>query len=599
MGFYHPICAKISISMDSLISYWRFNDVQAGKVFDSSGRNNVGTLASDASVSPKPLHAGNPISDEDEWGEKVPLGHSVTGEIFCGDLQLPSESDSITAELYVRRLGSTDNGNVVPFVSLNGRVSLSLTDQSDILVDADGAQRSTGKRLVIKEWTHIAVVASGQTLRFYLGGTEIFTQNVDLPLVSGPCSISIGAKVAEITEVRVWSCARSEAELRQYMTTSLPRPAGASKWKGLRINQQADASWRSWSKQIPQGASVPVNQTRRVFEKSLSGPRSILDENVEIPINVAVEPVIEEPRPVQSPKPQIASPNSQEEVEAPKPAALVAEPVQVPKTVEAPKQSTTVPEIQTPPNRDPILVPVQLPEALKLFDNLLEKAILNRGFALDKSELLSILQAISGYVRSQYRVGPYLAPMPPEDVLMRLRICVTYLGLINVFSCDSAWGSLAALRLPLLSEHIPAMLFSCIEEARRKNQQGSLSALARILIRECGQSLTAEQVDHIRAYLSVTFSQTEIACPFCTTKLRDPLQTACSDGCGTKFAVCSFSGRIAPADDCAKCRICCTTVSVKPISLPRSHGNVPTNVSVELPKACFMCGCMGSLVPLS
>jgi hypothetical protein len=599
--------------METLAAYWRFNEVQAGKVLDASGHGNNAHLGDQSNISPKPLQPNTPISDEDEWGEKVQLGHSVFGDVGSDQVNF-IEPGNRTFELYVRRLDADPETARNPFLSLNDIISLRVSQLSNLEVDVEGRRMVLDKRLVIKEWTHVAVVVEDSGLTILADGVPAGSAKLETSISDDSCAISVGGKGFEITEVRIWSSARSESDIKQYMKVALPRQAPVSKWKGLRINLQADASSKAWSKQIPEAASVPVNRTRRVFEeKAPSIPSRVeVDENESRERNKTPELSAELPK---SSGPFNYHPDAEKEPDriAPPPrevssSVLSDRPVPaVEQTVEKyySRAKTSAPmasvesKIEVKVQETPILVPVSLPEALSLFDSLLERGILNRGFDFDRSELLRIVQAISSYVRSQYRLGPYLAPMPPEDILTRLRIVASYLAVISVLSNDSPWGSLPALRLSLLREHIPEMLSRCISEATNRNDHACAAMLARTFLTEFGTSISYEQAEGIKKHLTTNIAALAVTCPFCSMQLKDPLQAGCIGGCGTKYALCFLTGNIVPRDDCAKCQICSTVVSVRSqIFKGRYRGNVPTNISLTMPKACFVCGCIDSLSPL-
>ena len=65
--------------MEQLSLYWRFIESQGTRVLDSSPWNSIGLLQPGARILTESLKPGQPISDEDDWGEKVPLGHAITG----------------------------------------------------------------------------------------------------------------------------------------------------------------------------------------------------------------------------------------------------------------------------------------------------------------------------------------------------------------------------------------------------------------------------------------------------------------------------------------------------------------------------------------
>jgi hypothetical protein len=582
--------------MAQLCVYWRFNEVQAGKVLDASGNNNFGLLNESSNVSIKALGVNQPMSDEDEWGEKVQMGHSLIGEIVCNEIHHDETVSSATVELYVSRVSSVDiNDSSSTFLALNGSACMSLTKQAEIVVEIDGVQHVTSKRLVLNEWTHVALVLTSSKGELFVNSSPILSIENERP-VDQTWSLTLGSNITEITEVRIWSCARTEAEIRQYISVCLPRAAPVSRWKGMRINMKPDASSRSWAKPIPDEAIVPSTRTRRIFEEPVFTETKEASPKKETPQPLeSVEDVSEtSPQKVTSTEIDVKNEGIQ-----PVEAVVQIPDESQPELIEP--QATLVARTSTSVEV-PLLIPSALPDALAFFDSLLESAILGRGLEFDKRKLESIVRGFSSFIRSQYRIGPYLAPMPPEALLVRLKIATTYLGLTNVLNNTSAWGTLVALRLPLLREHIPLVLMRSMEECKIRGDQVSVSMLTRALKNDYGTDFTPEQLDQVGRYLalSVSGTRTSVTCPFCANKLRDPLQTSCSDGCGTRFAVCYITGNVVAFDDCARCRVCSTSFSVKLTgAMSSGRGNVPTNIKMSFPPACYVCGCLGSLVPIA
>jgi hypothetical protein len=340
-------------------------------------------------------------------------------------------------------------------------------------------------------------------------------------------------------------------------------------------------------------------KSRRVAEDTPEAPVVVPQQANEI--NVDPKDTVEANIPATEP---VISAPERKEVAGDKPVSPVIirseQRVAPPEEVKSGNQNNT----SHPPKNVPMVVPDGVPEAMAFFDKLLESAILHKTFlSYDASELTGIIRVVSSFIRSKFRLGPFLCPMPPEDVLSRLQVACSYMGLVNIMSSrhKSMWGSLPALRLPLLRDQIKGLLFFCVEEAKTRNDAMTVVALTRVVIREFGNSLTPAQIETIKRDLDAYGNSSQAAgvtCPFCKSPLFDPLQAACTQGCGSRFAVCYVTGAIAAADECAHCKICGTTIAVGPIENQRRHRNIPTNSVMEFPKVCSVCGCYGSLVPL-
>lgn len=584
--------------MENLLLYWRFNGVQAGRVLDSSGNNNSGSLSNDSHIGSQSLRTNEPVSDEDEWGERIQLGHALVGSAVCEGLDNPPMMNSATLEAWFRPMNTSDR----LLVEMGGLLKLSLTDKGELCIESGRKTLTHAINASPNAWVHVAICLENSKVSLFANGLPGVQIALDAQISSESIlPLRIGAPALETTEVRLWTVVRTPDEIRQYMRTPLPRVAPVSKWRGLKINVQPKASPDAVVKPIETSVvkvKAPL-KSRRVAEDTPAEPVVLSQQANEI--NVDLKDTVQANIPATEP---VISTPVRTEVSGDKPVGQV---------IMRPEQSIASPEqvksgnqnnAPFPPKNVPMIVPDGVSEAMAFFDKLLESAILNKAFlSYDASELNGIIRVVSSFIRSKFRLGPFLCPMPPEDVLSRLQVACSYMALVNVMSSrhKSMWGSLAALRLPLLRDQIKELLFFCVEEAKTRNDAMTVVALTRVVIREFGNSFTSAQIETIKRDLDAFGHASQAAsltCPFCKSPLFDPLQASCTQGCGSRFAVCYVTGGIAAADECAHCRICATTIAVGPIENQRRHRNIPTNSVMEFPKVCSVCGCYGSLVPL-
>ena len=571
--------------MENLVLYWRFNGIQAGKVLDASGQGHTGALSEVSDITRESLKANEPIAEEDEWGEKVQLGRALVGPAVSDELTLELFETQLTAELWVKALDSSAGSDITEVLGLGDGLSLRMRDDFSLVLVADEQTIEASHIVVPDLWTHVTLVVADRQVKLLVDGNPVLEAiPVDSSKLSGPFSLRVGSLITLTTEVRLWTVARSDEQIRDQMTVPLHRSAPASKWRGLKINIQEPANPPPIaSKPLPDASNAP-RKTRRVT-----------DDPVPVEQFVTPEPP-QKPETLKLPQPQLASPRVSSPVIQTEPTVPtnisppLIESQPAPIIISDPVTGSTL-----PPN---LIVPQAVPDAVSFFDNLLEAAISKRqNLDFNHEDLSRIVMVISSYCRSQFRLGPYLAPMPPDELLSRLRVASSYLGLANVMRSDNAWGSLPCLRLPLLKQHISELIVRCIQEGKQRNDSVSVHALSRVLMKDFGHMLDQHLIEALQRDLTFPVNTSSaVKCPFCAVPLQDPLQTDCSRGCKTRFAVCYRSGSIVPADECAKCKICCTVVSLGD-SL-RSHGkSVPSNLKLEIPHACWVCGCYGSLSP--
>lgn len=588
--------------IDNLCIYWRFNEVQASKVLDASGLNNFGSLVDGGNVSARSLVPRDPISDENEWGEKVMMGHALSGEVSIGSIAGLGDLGSFTIEAFIRRMSGVpaDSSGYV-LLTFCSTVKVILNAAGFLVLDAGGTSYGVNKKLPLHQWVHVALVCEKNEVSVLVDGFPSFS-GIKLPQITHlPASLRIGSSVCEFTEVRLWSIARLASSIREFMGIPLPQSAvSGSRWKGLRI--KTDGQFNS---------SGLVRST--TFLSALEGlgikSRRILKEEdeeiISVPQNTTIllnsAPMMDEkPNAGDRPVSPLSAPVPQVSGEAPHDHEFQRE-HEIFLRVQA---ATTPPEIANILPQTLPVVPAELELALEVFDSMLEEALLNSlpYRSVDKKKLAKIILIISGYIKSKYRVGPFLVPMPPESILSRLRIACTYFGLASLVanSHQECWGSLILLRLPLLPRHVTEITLQCIQEARDNRDRRTAMLLSRRLIESMKNELSETDFANAETECAAMHSippLTLIACPFCQTLFEDPLQESCNKGCHTKFTVCFLQGRCFPVDVSIKCRLCLSVMSNKrPVLMPSR--NVPTTHVMGLPESCPICSVFGTLQPM-
>ena len=103
-----------------------------------------------------------------------------------------------------------------------------------------GSSSKNGGVIPAGEWTHVAVVFDGTQRKHYINGEMVFAVDESGPLTTSTGEMRIGGDVSwqrtqtgAIDEVRLWSVARSQSDLRFWINRTLPGtpPGLVGYWK--------------------------------------------------------------------------------------------------------------------------------------------------------------------------------------------------------------------------------------------------------------------------------------------------------------------------------------------------------------------------------
>ena len=578
-----------------LCVYWRFNEIQAGRVLDASGLNNQGLLSPSADISGTPLQPKRPIADEDEWGEKLPLGHSLKGEVSCTGLQGLADAKSLTIEFHVRRVGVAQGVRSYPLLNFSHFLKLEISKIGTVSLNVGSTQYDTSKRIIINEWMHFALILDESTLTLYVDGVSCFS-NVQGNMKGGPCSLTAGSDICEITELRLFSLARSPGLIKEFMNNPLPRPVTVSKWKGLRIKANVDSD-KSWS--LP-AQTIGKLKSRRITDTDNAKDVPIDDS----PRNAHVAQVQAVPDEPATAEGSVLDFPASEKVH-PKPPTpessqytRKATPTQEPVVPEVP-QAETVPTVGKPGDMGLYLQESLSNEsAVERIDAFLEAVVAKKDLWIDAGRIWDAIKAMSQYMRTKNRIGPFLCPMPNQEFLIRLRMTCNYFALTRCIERPN--GYFIGLRIPLLPHHVKQLTRQAINEAAATGDACTESALIKRFILNFRLEMSNDEIEALNrrlfqlGHVSVF---THIACPLCHLISRDPLQDVCAGGCQSVFTVCYVTGKLVPKSDCVACKVCNSVISTDP-QMNRHNANILSNRTFSVPTACPLCSCIGSLDPL-
>ena len=99
----------------------------------------------------------------------------------------------------------------------------------------DGASMTSNAELPLKQWTHVAWVADGDTWRFYINGeldsettghaTHLMAENPDGIVIGNSWKSNYnGNSAGYYAEARVWKCARTGAQIKEWMGRRIENP---------------------------------------------------------------------------------------------------------------------------------------------------------------------------------------------------------------------------------------------------------------------------------------------------------------------------------------------------------------------------------------
>jgi gliding motility-associated-like protein len=158
--------------------------------------------------------------------------------VDIGDLGISGDRLTIEAN-FIADFSSTTLGYGQALVSKH-----TSPGDCNFVLRADVAQISTSTNGLVNVFSpcsftpnkiyHVAMVYDGIELKFYQNGFLVASAPQSGPMINNTLNTRIGAKaggssffenlLGNINEVRIWNIARTQAELRTYMNTSLPNP---------------------------------------------------------------------------------------------------------------------------------------------------------------------------------------------------------------------------------------------------------------------------------------------------------------------------------------------------------------------------------------
>ena len=160
-----------------------------------------------------------------EKGNFLNVEGDATKNVLLGSVALSGVNDNFTVETWVKRTSTSDG-----YILYNGSFG---TDGYGLFFNSSGniqpvigaatITNSTATVIPVNTWAHVALVRAGGTLRLYVNGKEeLLGSN---PAVTAPTSLTrIGTRTTAtfgfngvIDEVRFWSVARSQTQLRESM----------------------------------------------------------------------------------------------------------------------------------------------------------------------------------------------------------------------------------------------------------------------------------------------------------------------------------------------------------------------------------------------
>ncbi len=212
----------------NLKAYYKMSDGTGTSLTDNSGNSNTGTLTN----SPVWKASGSFA------GSRQALDFDGTNDyINCGYMLNPSGETAFTVEAWVNLSDTTKYHHLIwqymtvasPDPDALGWLYFNPNSGKFRTQLGSNPGKASNHSVIPGEWTHLAVVWTGTTLNFYLNGLLDITYSGINTLLSSTRNLYIGWGgyytntyfQGDLDEVRIWTIARTESEIRECMFKTL------------------------------------------------------------------------------------------------------------------------------------------------------------------------------------------------------------------------------------------------------------------------------------------------------------------------------------------------------------------------------------------
>ena len=258
-----------SVPADSpgLSAYWNFDDTDAQLTRDVSGHGldaHFGATPGPDPSDPIRVRSDCPIDGSADVGPAgcLALFDGEDDRVQCASIPALRGAKALTVEAWIRPPSPLRRACLVAAQQSPDARDLSLWQNADgsleLAVRTAGGSRSCRSKPALQPgvWQHVAVVYDGRIVSMRVDGKPVHEETWNVPPAFSGTPVMIGAAgdgkepfSGEMDELRIWSVARSEREIRDAMTANVaPGQSGlAAYW---RFDEGGGQIVRDWSSSV-------------------------------------------------------------------------------------------------------------------------------------------------------------------------------------------------------------------------------------------------------------------------------------------------------------------------------------------------------------
>jgi hypothetical protein len=243
------VCILFSLSLllpikadASLVGYWNFDENTGSNVNDSSGNNNTGTIYGASWVSGKYGYglSFDGASDGTDDYVSIPNADSIDIDVFTVSLWVSFYDVTRSQVLLDKRNGQWHRNYGLYYYYQESAAGVPTDDYLWTGI-GDGSYMPTSFSnaayapvpLNPNQFYHLAATYDQSVLRLYLDGSEIASNNITMPGITGSGELLIGRHQPQYTyptygiidEVRIYDHALSQSAILADMNAPVPEPS--------------------------------------------------------------------------------------------------------------------------------------------------------------------------------------------------------------------------------------------------------------------------------------------------------------------------------------------------------------------------------------
>ena len=212
---------------NGLAAAWGFNEASGGTSADSSGNSNTATL----------LNGVGRIAGK--YGNGLSLDGTNDYLSAADSTSLNISGNALTLSMWLKPAGGAGDQVLLgkhwntsmtsPYYQYGVELQSGATTPVFQIGTTSGVQSvSMGSAVSTAQWSHLAIVFNGTTVKFYVNGALVSTQNLSATITARPNPLRMGADADTsqfyqglLDDVRIYNRAQTAAEIQADMNTGL------------------------------------------------------------------------------------------------------------------------------------------------------------------------------------------------------------------------------------------------------------------------------------------------------------------------------------------------------------------------------------------